>query len=499
MIQLGWRRHGHRIMLMSNCHVSSLLGHVAVAHQHNAMPVTAPSQLYHHSAPLQSILPAVSLSNSMHAGRHNSSALDQVWSQQQHDFHAAIVPSYQQHALMEHQMRIQQDHMMKVQFMMQQQQQQQHQQNVLYQQHVRNAEQAMQNPDIEAEAPRLDDWDEGLYDGIAQGATMEELAAAWAQAEAEYDRDTAALDLASVYGTDVEQHPYQFQTSLTDTQQHNTDWMEVGLQEYNRGNIPEAIRAFETIVQMQDDHAKAWYYLGKCHAENDLDVQAIACLERSVERDPYSPETLLALGVSYVNELNHKKALQNLKEWITHNPKFAGLPSDDVYGSAAVESELDQVQGLLLRALEHEDSPDVHESLGVVYNVSRDFEAAVASFERALSQRPLDYSLWNKLGATLANSNASELALPAYQEALRLRPKYARAWLNMAISHSNLQNYDQAARCYLQTLSLNPSATHCWSYLRIALSCQEQWDLLPLVANQDIKAFQKHYDFVLYE
>jgi hypothetical protein len=26
----------------------------------------------------------------------------------------------------------------------------------------------------------------------------------------------------------------------------------------------------------QDDHSKAWYYLGKCPAENDQDVQAIA-------------------------------------------------------------------------------------------------------------------------------------------------------------------------------------------------------------------------------
>ena len=63
---------------------------------------------------------------------------------------------------------------------------------------------------------------------------------------------------------------------------------------------------------------------------------------------------------------------------------------------------------------------------------------------------------------------------------------------------ANLNNYDEAARCYLQTLSLNPAATHCWSYLRIALSCSERWDLIPLAANQDLTAFQDHFDFVLY-
>ena len=479
-------------------HVSSLLGHMAVGNHLTAMPMTAPSQLYHHSAPSQTTFLDSSHLNSLHAGSQHDSALDQVWSQQrqQHPFHTATMPPIQQQALMQHQMRIQQDHMMQVQYMMQQQQLHQ---RLLHQQQLLNDVQVIQKVDTANADPVVGDWDEGLYDNIAQGATIESLSAAWAQAEAEYDCEAAAVDLASGYGVDGDQLPYQFQNSLPDTHEHDKDWMDVGLNEYNRGNLPEAIHAFETLVQMQDDHAKGWYYLGKCHAENDLDVQAIACLERSVERDPFSPETLLALGVSHVNELNYKKALQNLKEWITHNPKYADLPSDDLYGCAADESELDQVQGLLLRALEHEASPDVHEALGVVYNVSRDYEAAVASFERALSQRPQEYSLWNKLGATLANSNSSERALPAYNEALKLRPKYARAWLNMAISHSNLQNYDQAARCYLQTLSLNPSATHCWSYLRIALSCQEQWDLLPLVSNQDLKAFKKYYDFVLYE
>jgi len=374
--------------------------------------------------------------------------------------------------------------------------QQQQQQHILHQQQAQQKEKELQPETAE---PTLDNWHDGLEDEVAHGATVDDLAAAWAQAEVEYDREAAAVDLGSVYGNEVVQHPYQFDNPLIEPHNHAQDWMDVGLKEYQRGNLSEAIRAFETLVQQQDDHAKAWYFLGKCHAENDLDVQAIACLERSVERDPFSPETLLALGVSYVNELNHKKALQNLKEWITHNPKYAGLSSDDLYGGGADESELDQVQGLLLRSLEHEATPDVHEALGVVYNVSRDYEAAVASFEQALQQRPQDYSLWNKLGATLANSNASDRALPAYQKALQLRPKYARAWLTMAISNSNLQNFQQAARCYLQTLSLNPSATHCWSYLRVALSCQEEWDLLPLVSDQNLKAFQEHYDFVLYE
>ena len=95
---------------------------------------------------------------------------------------------------------------------------------------------------------------------------------------------------------------------------------------FQRGEVQQAIVCCETELQMNNEHnAKAWYLLGKCHAEQDEDSKAIACLERSVEMNPYSPPALLALGVSHVNELIHGRALSSLQNWMTHNPKYAGL------------------------------------------------------------------------------------------------------------------------------------------------------------------------------
>lgn len=62
------------------------------------------------------------------------------------------------------------------------------------------------------------------------------------------------------------------------------------------------------------------------------------------------------------------------------------------------------------------EDADVHIVLGVLYNVSRDYDKAIQSFETALKLKPHDYSLWNKLGATQANSVHSEDAILAYQQ-----------------------------------------------------------------------------------
>ncbi|OWY99196.1 hypothetical protein PHMEG_00029848, partial [Phytophthora megakarya] len=146
---------------------------------------------------------------------------------------------------------------------------------------------------------------------------------------------------------------------------------------------------------------------------------------------------------------------------------------------------------LMLQARAHDPSDsDVQVVLGVLYNVSKDYDAAVESFKAATDSRSDEYALWNKIGATLANSARSSEAIPAYHRALELKPRYARGWLNLGISHANLGNYEEATKCYLQALSLNNRADHIWSYLRICFTCMERFDLVKVADTKDIARFQ---------
>ncbi|KAL7539899.1 hypothetical protein ACHAXR_009698 [Thalassiosira sp. AJA248-18] len=514
-------------------------------------------QQHHHQGPMQGQIMAMHHAPQMMMQQHQQMMMMQQMQMQQHQMAAMV--QYQQQ---------------------QQQHQKQHQKQMMEARKQKEAAAANHRVDsttnyettVDDDVATVSEEEQLNHEGLTEDASIERLAQAWRDAESEFaeefgDDEYDVSDMGGLYTEGYQEatstatatdsatatntannleHQYEFseasrsygclQTPTTDiapqTLNYPDNLFEQGLEHFDDGNIPEAILCFEsTLRNIDPEHADAWRMLGKCHTENDEDNKAIACWHRSLERDPFSPETLLALGVAYVNELDHERAIETLRGWVANHPLYVGMmdnegsgtgvEEEDLYGSGTADeegennmnmdgrrmraqtmAEMRDVERLLLRALEYDHTADaaadVYEALGVVYNVSRDYDAAVDAFRRAIDVRPQDYQLQNKLGATLANGNRSGEALPSYRVALRLKPKYARGWLNMAISHSNLHNYSEAARCYLQTLSLNPEARHVWSYLRIALTCDERWDLLPLAASQDLSGFRDRFDFVEY-
>ena len=62
--------------------------------------------------------------------------------------------------------------------------------------------------------------------------------------------------------------------------------------------------------------------------------------------------------------------------------------------------------------------------------------------------------MYNRLGATLANSGQAEAAMSHYFRALDLQPSYARARFNLAVSCFSLHEYGEAAAHLLSALAI---------------------------------------------
>ncbi|GER52742.1 peroxisomal targeting signal 1 receptor [Striga asiatica] len=259
---------------------------------------------------------------------------------------------------------------------------------------------------------------------------------------------------------------------------------------FRKGLLSEAVLALEAEVLKNPDNAEGWRLLGVAHAENDDDQQAIAAMMRAQEVDPTNLEVLLALGVSHTNELEQAAALKYLYSWLRHHPKYGAIASPDQPENLYYAD----VARLFSDAAKlSPDDADVHIVLGVLYNLSREYDKAIDAFQTALKLKPRDYSLWNKLGATQANSVQSSDAILAYQQALDLKPNYVRAWANMGISYANQGMYEDSIRYYVRALAMNPKADNAWQYLRISLSCASRNDMLEACDSRNLDILQKEF------
>ncbi|EDN06203.1 peroxisomal targeting signal receptor [Histoplasma mississippiense (nom. inval.)] len=238
------------------------------------------------------------------------------------------------------------------------------------------------------------------------------------------------------------------------------------------GNLSLAALAFEAAVQKDPKHIEAWTMLGSAQAQNEKESPAIRALEQALKLDPNNLDALMGLAVSYTNEGYDSTAYRALERWLS--VKYPQLVDPSTLSGDTDLSFTDRhilherVTDLFIQAAQlspqgDQMDPDVQVGLGVLfygaeeYNKAVDcFTAALASTESGISnQKDQIHLLWNRLGATLANSGRSEEAIEAYEKALTINPNFVRARYNLGVSCINIGCYPEAAQHLLGALSMH--------------------------------------------
>lgn len=238
------------------------------------------------------------------------------------------------------------------------------------------------------------------------------------------------------------------------------------------GNLSLAALAFEAAVQQNPEHVEAWVYLGSAQAQNEKETAAIRALEQALKLDPNNLDAMMGLAVSYTNEGYDSTAYRTLERWLSVKyPTIldpANLHPVADMGFTDRQQLHDKVTSLFIKAAqlspdgEHMD-PDVQVGLGVLFYGAEEYDKAVDCFQSALHSSELGTTnqqeqlplLWNRLGATLANSGRSEEAIAAYEQALSLAPNFVRARYNLGVSCININCHQEAASHFLAALDMH--------------------------------------------
>ncbi|BEI83734.1 hypothetical protein CcaverHIS002_0403380 [Cutaneotrichosporon cavernicola] len=245
--------------------------------------------------------------------------------------------------------------------------------------------------------------------------------------------------------------------------------------------------------------AAAWAILGRTQAENEMEDKALAAFEegrKAIADDPaarqVAGELLTNLAISYVNESLDLAALTTLHQLLeTLHPTHAGqapsrsefIASDNPWAlhQRMTNQYLDLARAQYASA-GHVD-PDVQVGLGTLYYMQGEFGEARSCWVAALGEKPDDYLLWNRLGATLANGGDPEEAVDAYRRALEIKPTFTRAIANLGVACLNIGVHREAAEHFLAALALQPNdggggtapeAYSLWATLRRSLIALDQ-------------------------
>ncbi|XP_026138045.1 PEX5-related protein-like [Carassius auratus] len=299
-----------------------------------------------------------------------------------------------------------------------------------------------------------------------------------------------------------------------------TDAFEQGLQKCRDGDLNSAVLLLEASILQDPQDSETWQVLGTIQAENENEQAAIVCLQRCLELCPNNLKALLALAVSLTNTGQQPQACEALHRWIRYNPRYRHLLQDrsPLDGSPLPRrrgsfishistlgcSQLVEVLELYQEAMQQNSEgvdPDLQTGLGVLFNLSSEFDKAVDAFNTALSVRPEDYLLWNRLGATLANGDRSEEAVEAYTRALELQPGFIRSRYNLGISCINLGAHREAVNNFLTALhqqkksrSHQVMSSNIWAALRIALSLMNQPELFQAASVGDLDLLMRAFN-----
>ncbi|SCW04042.1 LAFE_0H04632g1_1 [Lachancea fermentati] len=275
----------------------------------------------------------------------------------------------------------------------------------------------------------------------------------------------------------------------------------------NGAKLSEAALAFEAAVQEEPNHVDAWLKLGLVQTQNEKELSGISALEECLKIDPGNLEGMMTLAISYINEGYDVSAFSMLSKWL--ETKYPQLVDNHVDSETADRYNLNQaVTQQFLHVVNKlpEIDAELQLGLGILFYANDDYDKTIDCFRAALTVRPDDELMWNRLGASLANSNRSEEAIQAYHKALQLKPTFVRARCNLAVSSMNMGCYKEAADHLLTALSMHEvegvslsdsvASTTILETLKRAFIAMGRRDLLEQVKpNMDLTPFRGEFNF----
>jgi tetratricopeptide (TPR) repeat protein len=263
------------------------------------------------------------------------------------------------------------------------------------------------------------------------------------------------------------------ESSLQKAEAGGTDTVETrhlrGLILYKQNKNPEALAAFDRVLQMDPRFAAAQYHKGLVLDRMNRTDEAIAAYKAALEADPTLASASFDLGVAYYNKGDYNAAAaayQNAIKYDNSNAQaHANLASTyrqlERYPEANAEYQLASVGS---------KDPDLYSEWGYCLGKTNEWDKSVARLSTAQEMSPtavddsnVGWAYYNAANAdTVAKNDAGakdnySKAKTNLKTAVDKDPKLDAAYLNLGSTHNALGEHQDAVNVLNVAVKLRPN------------------------------------------
>ncbi len=227
---------------------------------------------------------------------------------------------------------------------------------------------------------------------------------------------------------------------------------------YQRNTVwNDEIALWRDGISKSPDNAWMYLNLGTAVAKHD-EKRGIFYIKKALQKKPYFPEALYALGVAYTNQNRRTDAVKLYKKAIKLDPNFI----------------------------------KAHYQLGVALIRSGDMAGAFDHFSKAVLIDPQNSKAHGELGNVLSQTGKLSKALEHYSEALRLDPENYTVYNNIGNNYVRMGNPAMAIEYYVKSLQAEPANLNTQKNLQNVLKIYLN-SLKPIDAVNALKKYVRLY------
>ncbi len=244
-------------------------------------------------------------------------------------------------------------------------------------------------------------------------------------------------------------------------------WFSIGflLQQRDMENveahIQEVLFAYDQVIRLNPDDARAYNNRGIVKRALDLHEAALADYDQAIRLKPYD-------AAAYNNRGIVKSTLSRYEDAINDYDQAIHLKRDDAeayYNRGNAKSIIGQHKAAITdydRAIHlNPDYAEAYYNRGDVKSDLGQYKAAITDYDRAIALNPSYVSAYNNRGIVKGALGQHKAAIADYDQAIRLNPNLAQAYNNRGIEKSSLGRHEDAITDFDRAIHLKPdSATY---------------------------------------